>query len=201
MYVYFIKASSDPVTVKIGRSDVPESRIKLLQVGTPFELTLIGSIRCHDRKHVAAAERGLHERLAQYHSYGEWFFYTPEVEQYIADLLAGTAPMPEQPANIHTVATTRRKPSVTQKRPVRQPGRVSRKQRSPLDEAIESGLVLKIPDAAAKYRVDEKRLRGAVFMHNTGPFRTDLPFGDEKLDLVQDDDFLHRWLKKQSKAA
>lgn len=56
--------------------------------------------------------------------------------------------------------------------------------------------LLTIPEAAAKYSINEKRLRGAVWQENqTG--RLDLPIGDSKADTVQDDAFLHRWVERQ----
>lgn len=55
---------------------------------------------------------------------------------------------------------------------------------------------LTIAEAAAKYGVDEKRLRGAVWQENqTG--RLELPIGDAKADTVQDDAALARWVKAQ----
>jgi hypothetical protein len=56
-----------------------------------------------------------------------------------------------------------------------------------------------IPDAAAKYEVSEKRLRGAVWRENvTGDLAA--PIGSFKQDLVQDDETLKRWVRRQAPA-
>lgn len=52
--------------------------------------------------------------------------------------------------------------------------------------------IITIPQAAVRYRVDEKRLRGAVWVN--GLFD---PIGDVALDLVQEDETLARWAAKQ----
>ena len=52
--------------------------------------------------------------------------------------------------------------------------------------------LLPVTEAALKYGVDLKRLRGAVFMN-----RLHDPIGDFQLDLVQDDEVLERWVAKQ----
>jgi hypothetical protein len=51
---------------------------------------------------------------------------------------------------------------------------------------------LPVPEAAAKYGVDVRRLRGAIWTN-----RLLEPIGDVELDLVQDDETLHRWVEKQ----
>lgn len=57
-------------------------------------------------------------------------------------------------------------------------------------------IVIPIPMAAKKYCVDVKRLRGAVFTS-----RNLQPIGDFKLDVVQDDETLQRWVAKQKAAS
>lgn len=58
--------------------------------------------------------------------------------------------------------------------------------------------LIPIPEAAAKYDVCVKRLRGAVYMDNQNlcPSRVErLPIGDLAQDVVQDDEFLARWVR------
>lgn len=52
-----------------------------------------------------------------------------------------------------------------------------------------------ITEAAIKYGVDAKRLRGAVYLNGLGD-----PIGDAERDLVQDDETLRRWVEKQKGA-
>jgi hypothetical protein len=56
--------------------------------------------------------------------------------------------------------------------------------------------IISIPEAAAKYGVEERRLRGAVWTD-----RLLEPIGDLHLDRVQDDDTLRRWVEKQKGAS
>lgn len=51
--------------------------------------------------------------------------------------------------------------------------------------------VIPIPEAAAKYSMDVKRLRGAVWRNRL----TD-PLGDVEADLVQDDELLERYARQ-----
>jgi hypothetical protein len=56
--------------------------------------------------------------------------------------------------------------------------------------------VLTIPEAAQKYGVDVKRLRGIVWRENlTGAL--ELPIGSFKEDKVQDDERLEAWASSQ----
>lgn len=50
---------------------------------------------------------------------------------------------------------------------------------------------LSIPEAATKYGVDAKRLRGAIYMNGLHD-----PIGDPATDRVQDDATLERWVAK-----
>lgn len=65
--------------VKIGRSFVPEFRLKLMQSGSPVPLRLIGYI---DGDHVA--ERQIHDRFKPYRAHGEWFRCDGEVKEWIS---------------------------------------------------------------------------------------------------------------------
>lgn len=53
-------------------------------------------------------------------------------------------------------------------------------------------ITIPILEAAFRYGVNERRLRGAVWTN-----RLLDPIGDAQLDLVQDDETLRRWVEKQ----
>ena len=56
---------------------------------------------------------------------------------------------------------------------------------------------LTIPEAAEKYHLDPKRLRGAIHLGNIGK-RWDAPAGCLEQDLVHDDHFL-RWYAESTR--
>lgn len=58
--------------------------------------------------------------------------------------------------------------------------------------SILNGEAIPIDEAAVKYGVDPRRLRGAVWTN-----RLLDPIGDPHLELVQDDETLRRWVEKQ----
>jgi hypothetical protein len=77
--IYFAKCCD---FIKIGyTSDDAESRVKNLQTGCPFKISLIGAID-GDR----SAENTLHGILAAHHYRGEWFRESDELSEIIETL-------------------------------------------------------------------------------------------------------------------
>lgn len=79
--IYFILDECSN-SVKIGYTTLKglKKRIETLQIGTPNELTLLGAT-WGDKK----IEKQLHEKFHYSHIRGEWFDYTKELEQFIAE--------------------------------------------------------------------------------------------------------------------
>lgn len=74
MHVYFILASSaKPRKMKIGKAKDPEKRLRQLQTGCPYQLKLIGTIRCKSDRHAIDIEKAAHELFSEYNHLGEWF--------------------------------------------------------------------------------------------------------------------------------
>lgn len=75
--VYFITTDQDAsYPVKIGRSTnfLASSRLRQLQVGSPYRLEFFAAIRGG-----RADELALHALFANYHLRGEWFARSPEL--------------------------------------------------------------------------------------------------------------------------
>jgi hypothetical protein len=72
MYVYFIKAGQK---LKIGKAKDPELRMAELQTGCPFEMRLMGTLKCKSDMHSHTVEQRLHRLFRREHFRGEWFNY------------------------------------------------------------------------------------------------------------------------------
>lgn len=89
-WVYFI---TDGVGhVKIGYTVDVSARVRELQVGNPFPLSVIAAV-----KGGAQLERELHRRFAEHRMCGEWFKLAPEIVDYIASL---PRPKPMRPEKL-----------------------------------------------------------------------------------------------------
>lgn len=82
-FVYFIQAMRLGL-VKIGQARDPIGRLCELQVGSPDQLSLLGSIRCADTAEAVNLERSLHSQFAADRSHGEWFSPTADLMELIA---------------------------------------------------------------------------------------------------------------------
>lgn len=71
-------------SVKIGYSAEPVKRIGSLQTASPVRLRLLGVCPGGMQD-----EAELHTRFAHLHLRGEWFRYTPELEEALKELCAG----------------------------------------------------------------------------------------------------------------
>lgn len=83
-FIYFLAAGP---FVKIGKSTgSPSARIRELQTGCPYPITLvahaIGGLR---------EEFALHKRFAAYREHGEWFRHEGELAVHIASVAGGAA--------------------------------------------------------------------------------------------------------------
>lgn len=79
--IYFI---TDGRYTKIGKADDPEKRLKELQTGNPFPLTLIKSIDGSFEE-----ESNIHKSLSIYRMNGEWFDFNCFDDEVIEFLLDG----------------------------------------------------------------------------------------------------------------
>lgn len=73
--------------IKIGITHDVAARLRTLQVGSPYELTLLATV-----DGTVADEAALHLRLARDRMRGEWFRPTPEVIAVVGLLRAGALP-------------------------------------------------------------------------------------------------------------
>lgn len=69
---------------KIGYAKNSEQRLKILQIGNPFELTLVNSFLINNPKKV---EKNIHTKLAEHKVRGEWFDLSPKELDCITELL------------------------------------------------------------------------------------------------------------------
>lgn len=88
MFVYFIKSMSKPTYTKIGHSMDPEKRLNDLQTGCPFELKLVGCIKCGNPQKAQQLEYHLHRRFRSQRAYGEWFSGDIEFKSLGYDVLS-----------------------------------------------------------------------------------------------------------------
>jgi hypothetical protein len=70
-FVYIIGTTAE--AYKIGVAGNPRARHNSLKTGIPDPSTLLHSIQCPSRARALKLEKSLHERLAKYHTIGEWF--------------------------------------------------------------------------------------------------------------------------------
>lgn len=83
-YLYVIGSGA---SVKIGIARNPHLRLKELQTGHDWRLELLAATPAH-----VSLEKAVHHRFAPWRLEGEWFHFTQEIEQFVADLQAGKNP-------------------------------------------------------------------------------------------------------------
>lgn len=76
-YVYAVKAGP---FVKIGYATSPRARYHMIRVDCPFDAELIG-VNPGNR----GAEAAFHAQFSKWHSRGEWFHWTPEIEAVVSE--------------------------------------------------------------------------------------------------------------------
>jgi hypothetical protein len=77
-HIYFVQCSR---FVKVGYSGNPARRLLGLQIGNPYELKLLGTVRGSQ-----SGEEALHELLRKYHHKFEWFRLVPRLSTAIREL-------------------------------------------------------------------------------------------------------------------
>ena len=80
MAVYFIRAATGEI--KIGHAKDPLKRLNDLQTGQPAPLRLLATMPGG-----VEVERELHDRFAEFHLQGEWFFATERLLGFIEGLV------------------------------------------------------------------------------------------------------------------
>lgn len=75
MYVYFIKTAVHPQMLKIGKASNIERRMAELQTGCPYDLELVGSLKCLSERQALGLEKGLHRLFRHARARAEWFQY------------------------------------------------------------------------------------------------------------------------------
>lgn len=93
MYVYFITALGvqDLKRIKIGSSKDPEDRLRKLQTGSPFKLTLLGKVKCRDVSHARSIEKLAHNIFHKKRRIGEWFHLSRKHLSQIEHLISECA--------------------------------------------------------------------------------------------------------------
>ena len=76
--IVYAVAWSEEGPVKIGITDSEKSRLRTLQTGCPYKLSVMYSEACSSREQSQKLEAWCHERLAAYRLEGEWFDLTVE---------------------------------------------------------------------------------------------------------------------------
>lgn len=79
-YLYFIKLHN---FVKIGVTYSIEERIYQFNIGCPYSYEIFSSYMMPS-KYCHKFEKILHKRFAYLNHKGEWFNFTPELEDYIS---------------------------------------------------------------------------------------------------------------------
>jgi hypothetical protein len=79
--IYFIQSQSGEI--KIGIANKVRKRLKVLQIGCPFKLKLLFSIRS---KIINLTEKDLFRKFKPHRKRGEWFYPHQEILNFIEEL-------------------------------------------------------------------------------------------------------------------
>jgi hypothetical protein len=74
-YIYII---TDGINIKVGVSKEPEERLKELQTGSPYKLTLHETYKIPER-YVFKVEKECHQKLRLYFTHRAEWFHTNEI--------------------------------------------------------------------------------------------------------------------------
>lgn len=69
--------------IKIGKADNVRKRIRSMQTGNPWTISVLHTIEVPD-EHAFTIERLIHKRMKRYHINGEWFRAKPNIARRIA---------------------------------------------------------------------------------------------------------------------
>jgi len=86
MYIYLIQCEGRDGYIKIGSSHNVESRLADLQVGCPYKLKIIHTMKYPSKKEAQLAETRLHRTLKKWKIRGEWF--QPSVRHHIMTIIS-----------------------------------------------------------------------------------------------------------------
>lgn len=89
--VYFVQAEKLGL-IKIGLARAASERMRTLKVCSPDRLTLLGVIQS---RAAAVLEREIHARFWDHNEHGEWFRPAPELLDFIAREVVGSADLKE----------------------------------------------------------------------------------------------------------
>ncbi len=82
-HVYFLKPVGADGPIKIGCSELPMQRLRMVEIWSPVLLEMIGYVPGgHD------AERVIHYMFGNLRLHGEWFTATPELTRFVAETVA-----------------------------------------------------------------------------------------------------------------
>jgi hypothetical protein len=87
VFVYFVKSEAHPQMLKIGRAKDVTVRIAQLQTGCPYELKLVGALKCKSDMHAVGIERLAHAIFKHARRRGEWFEYSRQVQTVVSAVL------------------------------------------------------------------------------------------------------------------
>lgn len=81
--VYFLKPIGMDGPIKIGCSAVPLSRLRAVEIWSPFQFEMLGSVEGDHN-----AETAVHYLFGDVRLHGEWFTATEELQAFVAETLA-----------------------------------------------------------------------------------------------------------------
>jgi len=87
MFVYFVKTKAHPQMLKIGKANDVVMRIAQLQTGCPYQLQLIGMLKCKSEMHARTIEQTAHRVFQRARKRGEWFEYSRHVHLAVMAVL------------------------------------------------------------------------------------------------------------------
>lgn len=80
-YLYFIYGKCGKGYIKIGVAKNVNKRMKQLQTNFPGKLKII-----YKKENYGQKEAEIHKKFKHLHTYGEWFYFTEEIKEYIKGL-------------------------------------------------------------------------------------------------------------------
>ena len=85
MYIYIIKCEGSDF-YKIGSSSNPSFRRDVLQIGCPYLLRVVYTVKCPAKEKHQSVEKALQSRYQHKRHWGEWFELSPEDIQHIKEI-------------------------------------------------------------------------------------------------------------------
>jgi len=82
-----VKTKAHPQMLKIGKANDVVMRIAQLQTGCPYQLQLIGMLKCKSEMHARTIEQTAHRVFQRARKRGEWFEYSRHVHLAVMAVL------------------------------------------------------------------------------------------------------------------